>query len=154
MKQKFSTAWKASKQPRKQRKYLANAPLHIKRKFLSVNLSKELRKKHGKRNIPVVKGDKVKIMRGKFKKKSGKVTEVKTKRMKIYIEGIQVKKTDGSKASVPLRASNLQIIELNLDDVKRLKKLGVKDEMKAIKGEVKKTKSKTKPMKKVKEREK
>ena len=158
MKQKFSTAWKASKQPRKQRKYLANAPLHIKRKFLSVNLSKELRKKHGKRNIPVVKGDKVKIMRGKFKKKSGKVTEVKTKMMKIYIEGIQVKKTDGSKASVPLRASNLQIIELNLDDVKRLKKLGVKevkkgkDEMKAIKEDARK--SKTKPMKKVKEREK
>jgi len=42
MKQKFSTTWKASKQPRKQRKYSANAPLHIKRKMLSANLSKTL----------------------------------------------------------------------------------------------------------------
>ncbi|MBR9701568.1 50S ribosomal protein L24 [Candidatus Pacearchaeota archaeon] len=124
MKSKFSTSWKSSKQPRKQRKYLANAPLHLKRKFLSVNLSKELRAKHGKRNIPVVKGDVVIVMRGKFKKKKGKVTEVKTKMMKIYIEGIQVKKQEGSKVNVPLRASNLQIVELNLDDRKRMAKLG------------------------------
>jgi len=34
MKKIFSTHWKASKQPRKQRKYRAKAPLHIKRKFL------------------------------------------------------------------------------------------------------------------------
>ena len=62
MKQKFSTKWKSSKQPRKQRKYLANAPLHLKKKFISVNLSKELRKKHGKRNVSLRKGDIVKIM--------------------------------------------------------------------------------------------
>jgi len=68
MKQKFSTTWKASKQPRKQRKYSANAPLHIKRKMLSANLSKPLREKHKIRNIEVRKGDKVIIMRGKFKK--------------------------------------------------------------------------------------
>jgi len=97
MKKKFSTKWKASKQPRKQRKYLANAPLHIKNKFLSVNLSKELRKKYGKRNLRVKKGDKIKILRGKFKKRIGKVKEVKPKMSKIYIEGIQVKKQDGSK---------------------------------------------------------
>ena len=126
MKQKFSTSWNSSKQPRKQRKYLANAPLHIKRKMLSVNLSKELRVKHGKRNVPVVKGDKVKIMRGKFKKKQGKVVEVKTKMMKIYVEGIQVKKQEGSKVNVPMRASNLQIVELNLNDKKRMAKLGGK----------------------------
>jgi large subunit ribosomal protein L24 len=156
MKQKFSTSWKASKHPRKQRKYLANAPLHIKRKLLSVNLSKELRKKYGKRNIPVRKGDKVKIMRGKFKNKSGKITEVRTKMMKIYLEGIQVKKTDGSKVSVPLRASNLQIIELNLDDAKRLKKLNEEkkeirekkmDEKNSVKKEIEKQKPKKESIK-------
>ena len=123
MKKKFSTKWKSSKQPRKQRKYLANAPLHLKKKFISVNLSKELRKKHGKRNVPVRKGDIVKIMRGKFKKKQGKVTEVKSKISKIIAEGIQIKKLDGSKANVKLQPSNLQIIELNLEDRKRMKKL-------------------------------
>ncbi|MBU2052789.1 MAG: 50S ribosomal protein L24 [Nanoarchaeota archaeon] len=151
MKQKFSTSWKSSKQPRKQRKYLANAPLHLKRKMLSVNLSKELRKKHGKRNIPVVKGDKVKVMRGKFKKKQGKVTEVKTKMMKIYIEGIQVKKQEGSKVNVPLRASNLQIVELNLNDKKRMTKLGGKGEKKMDKTEEKKVEVKKVQTKKAKE---
>jgi len=128
MKRKFSTKWKSSKQPRKQRKYLANAPLHIRKKFVSVSLSKELRKKHGKRNVPVRKGDVVKITKGKFKKKQGKVTKVELKKSKIIVEGIQIKKTDGSKVNAPLKAPNLQIVELNLEDKKRMKKLNVKKE--------------------------
>jgi len=136
MKKQFSTKWKASKQPRKQRKYLANAPLHLKKKMLSANLSKPLREKHKTRNVEVRKGDKVLIMRGKFKKKQGKITEVKTKLLKVYIEGMQTKKTDGSKVNVPFKASNLQIVELNLDDKKRFKKMGVKEEKKDIKSKV------------------
>jgi large subunit ribosomal protein L24 len=112
MKKKFSTHWKSSKQPRKQRKYLANAPLHLRNKFVSINLSKELRKKQGKRNIPAKKGDKVKIFSGKFKGKTGKILIVNLKTSKIIVEEIQVKKQDGSKASVKLQPSNLQIIEL------------------------------------------
>jgi large subunit ribosomal protein L24 len=121
MNKKFSKFWKASKQPKKQRKYLANIPMHLVKKKLSVNLSKELRKKYGKRNIPLRKGDTVKIMRGKFKKQKGKVTKILRNIGKIYIENIQIKKIEGSKVDVPLRASNLQIIELNLDDKKRNK---------------------------------
>ncbi|MAH03474.1 50S ribosomal protein L24 [Candidatus Pacearchaeota archaeon] len=135
MKKEFSKHWKASKQPRKQRKYLANAPLHIRKKFISVNLSKELRKKYKKRNVPLKKGDIVKVMRGKFKKKQGKVIEVKLKLSKIIIEGIQVKKQDGSKVNVKLQPSNLQITELNLDDRKRGRVLGkdIIEESKQIK---------------------
>lgn len=123
MKKKFSTKWKASKQPRKQRKYSANAPLHIRKKFVSANLSKGLRKKYGKRNFPIRKGDIVKVMRGKFKKKQGKITDVKIKISKVIVEGIQIKKKDGSKVNVRLQPSNLQIIELNLEDRKRRKAL-------------------------------
>ena len=112
MKKKFSTKWKGSKQPRKQRKYLANAPLHLRNKFVSINLSKELRKKEGKRNIPARKDDKVKICSGKFKGKTGKIISVNLKTSKIVVENIQVKKMDGSKANVKLQPSNLQIIEL------------------------------------------
>lgn len=112
MKKEFSTHWKGSKQPRKQRKYLANAPLHLRKKFVSINLSKELRKKVGKRNIPAKKGDKVKVFSGKFKGKTGKILIVNLKTSKIIVEDIQVKKQDGSKASVKLQPSNLQIIEL------------------------------------------
>jgi len=120
MKKEFSKHWSGSKQPRKQRKYSANLPLHLKRKLVSVNLSKELRKKYGKRNLPARKGDTVKVMRGKFKKKTGKIMEVKLKISKIIIEGIQIKKQDGSKVNVRLRPSNLQITELIMEDKKRL----------------------------------
>lgn len=138
MKQKFSTSWKSSKQPRKQRKYLANAPIHLKRKVLGVNLSKELRKKYEKRNIVVKKGDVVKIMRGKFKGKSGKVIKVRIKSPLVNVEGIQVKKRDGSKANVKLQASNLQIIELSLDDRKRLGKREEKTKKEKSKDKIKK----------------
>ena len=123
MKKEFSSAWKKSKQPRKQRKYLAKAPIHIRKKLVSANLSKELRKKHNKRNISIRKGDKVKIKRGKFKGKTGKIIRVYLKNTKVTIEGIQTKKQDGSKVNVKLQPSNLQIIELNLEDKKRFKKL-------------------------------
>ena len=119
MKIKFSKAWVASKQPRKQRKYLANAPIHIKKKMASANLSKELRKKYGQRAMVLRKGDTVKIMRGKFKKKEGKVTNVNPGMFSIQVEGIQRKKQDGSKVNVKLQPSNLQIITLNLEDSKR-----------------------------------
>ena len=120
MKSKFSKKWEASKQPRKQRKFRANAPLHIRKKFLSVNLSKELRKKYGKRNVVVRKGDKVKIQVGKFKKQEGKIIRVFTKLSKVYIDSVQAKKQDGSKVNVKIQPSNLQIIELNLEDKKRI----------------------------------
>lgn len=121
MKQKFKKSWKSSKQPRKQKKYLANAPLHIKRKFTSANLSKELRKKYNKRNISLRKGDEVMIMRGEFRKKKGKVTKVMLKISKIIVDGIQKKKKDGSKFDIKMEPSNLQIVELNLEDKRRLK---------------------------------
>jgi len=139
MKKEFSNKWKASKQPRKQRKYLAKAPLHIKRKFLNVNLSRNLRKKHEKRNLTLRKGDVVKIMRGKFRKKSGKVSHINPKNQKINVDGISIKKRDGSKVNVNLKPSNLQIIELNLEDKKRLKNKEIKKEDK--KNASKKTKS-------------
>mgnify|MGYP002338732062 CR=1 FL=1 len=83
MKQEFNKNWKSSKQPRKQRKYSANAPLHISRKSLASNLSKILRKRHGIRNIPIKQGDKVKVMRGKFKGKTGTINEVNRKRKNV-----------------------------------------------------------------------
>ncbi|MEK6936215.1 MAG: 50S ribosomal protein L24 [Nanoarchaeota archaeon] len=120
MKKLFSTSWKSSRQPRKQRKYVFNAPLHIRHKLVSANLSKELRKKYGKRSFPLRKGDNVKIMVGEFKKKLGKIVSVDLKRLRISIEGIQRTKKDGSKVNVWFDSSNLQIQELNLEDKKRI----------------------------------
>lgn len=126
----FKTSWKSSKQPKKQRKYRSNAPLHIKHKFMASHLSKELRQKHNKRSITLRKGDKIKILRGNFKGKSGVVERVVSKRDKIYVNGIEVIKKDGTKQLVPLRPSNLLITQLNLDDKKRKLKLENKDDKK------------------------
>jgi len=121
MKQKFSRCWIRSKQPRKQRKYVYNAPLHIRQKFIHANLSKELREKYNRRNLGLRVGDTVKIMRGKFKGKIAKVSRINLKKLKIYLEGITRKKSDGREVQVPMRASNLQIVSLNLDDKERVK---------------------------------
>lgn len=121
MKRHFSTHWIGSRQPRKQRKFLANAPLHIRHKLVSAHLSKELRKKYEKRNFPVRKGDSVKVMRGEFKKKTGKVSNVNLKKLKVLVDGIYKSKKDGTKIKIYFYPSNLLITELNLDDKKRIK---------------------------------
>lgn len=120
---KWSKSWKSSKSPRKQRKYIFNAPLHIKHKFLAANLSDELRKKYVKRNIPVRKGDKVKVLRGQFRNLTGKIEKVLLKKTRVHIENAQLQKKDGSKAYYPIHPSNLMIIELNLEDKERKKSL-------------------------------
>lgn len=123
MKKQFSTKWKGSKQPRKQRKYLARAPLHLKRKLLSANLDKSLRERYQKRSFSLRKGDTVKIMRGSFKGKTGKIENVDVKRIRVSIEKIQRSKRDGTKVNVFFKPSNLQIKELNLDDKERIKSI-------------------------------
>ncbi|MBL7147389.1 MAG: 50S ribosomal protein L24 [Nanoarchaeota archaeon] len=117
----FSKSWIKSKKAKKQRKYRHHAPLNIKHKFLSAHLSKDLIKKYKKRNIPLRKGDKVKIIRGQFKKKEGKIEKALLKKSKVYIENIQVTKRDGTKTYYPINPSNVIITELNLTDKKRKK---------------------------------
>lgn len=69
------------------------------------------------------KGDEVQIMKGKFKKKTGKISRVDLKKIKVYIDGITRKKVDGSEVQIPIHPSNLKIINLNLEDKKRIKAL-------------------------------
>lgn len=124
MKTKYSSSWKRSKQPRKQVKYRHNAPLHIKQKFVSSHLSTDLRKKYKKRSVNLRKGDSVKVLRGQFKNKSGKIDEVNLKKTLVYITGIEIVKRDGTKARYPIHPSNLIITELILDDKLRNKVIG------------------------------
>jgi large subunit ribosomal protein L24 len=126
MKAKFSTSWTGSVQPRKQRKYRYNAPLHIKHKFLSANLSKSLREKYGKRSLPLRKGDEVLVMRGSSRKKRAKISSIDLTRSRVTLEGIQRTKKDGSKVNVYFSPSSLQVQTLNLEDTKRLASLGKK----------------------------
>lgn len=126
MKISWSNLWKSSKQRRKQRKYRSNAPLHVQSKFMSVMLSKELRKTHGIKNLPVRKGDKVKIMVGQHKGFEGVVERVQIKDSRVYLEKLRLNKKDGSEVPVSINVTNLMITSLNLDDKKRIKKTSKK----------------------------
>ncbi len=119
----FSASWISSKNPRKKRKYLFKAPLHLRRVLASSNLSETLRRKYKRRSFPVRKGDTVKIVRGQFRKKTGKVQDVNRKKVRVYVDCAFQLKKDGSKSFYPIHPSNLQITELNLDDKKRRKAL-------------------------------
>ena len=123
MKSKFSIKWNSSKQPRKQRKYRYNAPLHIRGKFINAHLSPELRKKYNFRSLRLKTGDKVKIMRGQHKGKEEKVIEIDLKKSKVYLDKIIVTRIDGNTAKIPFNTSNLMITDLDLSDKKRKQKI-------------------------------
>jgi large subunit ribosomal protein L24 len=123
MKKKFSNAWKASSQKRKQRKFVFNAPLHVKHKFVNVSLSKDLKAEHSTRAVPVRVGDVVEIMAGQFKSTSGKVSKVSLIKTKVYVEGAAVKRRDGTDSLYPIHPSNLRITSLDLSDKTRADKL-------------------------------
>jgi len=110
-----------SKKPRKQRKFLRTAALHVRRKMIAGHLSKELREKYGRRSLALRRGDEIEVMRGKFKKRTGRIAKVDTKGYKVYVDGIMIKSTDGTERQASLRPSKLRITKLNLDDKERLK---------------------------------
>jgi large subunit ribosomal protein L24 len=120
MKNSYSPQWVASVQPRKQRKFRANAPLHKKHKFLSAHLSSSLQEKYDKRSLPLRKGDEVLVMRGSFKKKKAKISSVNLKQGFAYLEGMQRTKKDGTKVNVPFSPSALLIQVLASDDKLRI----------------------------------
>jgi large subunit ribosomal protein L24 len=118
-----------TKSPRKQRKRKEEI---LARKGINVHLSKELRSKYNVRAFGLRKGDEVKVLRGKFKGKVGKVEKVLPRKAKVYVEGIQIQKADGTKAKVAIHPSNLMITGLDLSDKLRKSKIEMK-----LKGETK-----------------
>ena len=94
--------------------------------------------KYKRRSIQVIRGDTVKIMRGSYKGRVGKVRKVDIKRQKIEIEGVTITKVDGKSVPYPIHASNVMITKLNLTDPWRRRKLEEKlseEEKKAVEKE-------------------
>jgi len=102
-----------SKQPRKQRKFRFNAPMHERKRMVSAHVSKELRAKLStkRRSVPVHKGDKVLLMRGSRKGHTGKILEVDLSTLKVYIEGVTQRNAKGVEQLAPVDPSNLMILE-------------------------------------------
>ncbi|MEZ0393974.1 MAG: 50S ribosomal protein L24 [Desulfurococcaceae archaeon] len=109
-----------SSKPGKQRKALFNMPLHLRRKLLTAPLSDELREKYGIKRLPVRAGDTVKILRGDWKGHEGKVVDVDLKRARIFVEGVQIRKADGTPVYYPIHPSKVMITKLDVSDARRL----------------------------------
>lgn len=107
--------------PGKNRKNAITAPIHQKGKRIAGHLSERLRKELGKRSVSLRKGDLVKVMRGTFKGKEGKITTINRDSQKIYIEKVVRKKSDGTEYEVAIDASNVMVRDLDKSDKKRLK---------------------------------
>jgi large subunit ribosomal protein L24 len=110
-----------TKKPSKQRKRLYNAPLHRRSNILSSHLSLELKESHNTRSIPVRTGDTVRVMRGDYGGFEGKVQRVDRQKYKVFIDGINREKADGTSILVPIHPSKVEIVRLNLDDKWRTK---------------------------------
>ena len=119
MNKKFSPAWKGSTQPRKQRKFRRNAPLHVRHHFLAAHLSEDLRRETGRRALPLRKGDEVRVLRGSKRGLTGVIDMIDLRNARVTIDSMKVKKVDGSEVLKPISPSNLLVTKLSMDDKKR-----------------------------------
>jgi large subunit ribosomal protein L24 len=97
-------------------KKMGSIPKHSRERLLRSSLSSELKEKYGKRNVRVVAGDTIKVMRGEYSGIEGKVEKVNTARGSLAIEGIQREKVRGGNVKVQINTSNVMITSLDLDD--------------------------------------
>jgi large subunit ribosomal protein L24 len=142
--------------PTKQRKRMYQAPVTERYRRFSAPLATKLKESHGTNSVPVKKGDTVMVMRGDRKGLEGKVTQINRKSYRIFVEGADREKVDGTKVSVPIHPSKVMITRLNLDDKWRkkiLERKGVAEKAEIAKEEPpkKETKKKRKTSKKTKE---
>lgn len=71
------------------------------------------------RSIPVRKDDEVRIVRGKYKGREGKVTQVYRKKWVIHVDRVQRDKSNGSSVPIGVHPSNVVVTSLKLDKDRR-----------------------------------
>ena len=110
--------------PRKMRNHqIYYATMKTASKQLSCALSKDLRKKYGKRSARIVEGDTASIVRGEFSGVDGKVTKISIADRGVNIEGVKKEKLKGEKFDVYVNTTNIVISGLNSEDKWRINKL-------------------------------
>ena len=109
-------------------------------KQISAPISKDLRKKYGRRSVRIMIDDTAKVIRGEYKGITGKVAKISTESNSIAIEGNKKEKLKGDKIDVYIHSTNVIITSLNTDDKWRLKILEKKSKskIKSMKEEAKK----------------
>jgi large subunit ribosomal protein L24 len=96
---------------RTSRKKQFNLPVHLRKVRVVAKVAKELAEKIGKKRDVVKKGDVIRVLRGDFKTKEGKVIEVDRKEGRLYVDTLVRKNSRGQDVHVPVHASNVMIIK-------------------------------------------
>ncbi|KAI6118825.1 ribosomal protein L24 [Pisolithus croceorrhizus] len=117
---------------RKSRKAHFTAPSSVRRKIMSSPLAKDLRTKYSVRSLPIRKDDEVRIVRGKYKDREGKVTQVYRKKWVIYVDRVQRDKSNGASVPIGIHPSKVVITTIKLDKDRRAI-LDRKDRSKSVK---------------------
>ena len=102
-------------QARKVRKHYFNATKDEKHIALSAPLSKELQTTHGIKRLPIRRDDEVKVVRGQFKERGGRVVAVKLRSMRINVESVTKQKINNETVYIPIHPSNVVITKLKID---------------------------------------
>lgn len=130
LKMKFNPDVSSSR--RKSRKAHFTAPSSVRRKIMSSPLAKDLRTKYSVRSLPIRKDDEVRIVRGKYKDREGKVTQVYRKKWVIYVDRVQRDKSSGASVPIGIHPSKVVITTIKLDKDRRAI-LDRKDRSKSVK---------------------
>ena len=110
--------------PRKTRnQQIYYAAMQTASKQLSCALSKDLRKKYGKRSARIKEGDTASIIRGEFAGVDGKVTKISVADRGVNSEGVKKEKLEGEKFDVYVDTTNIVLTGLDSGDKWRINKL-------------------------------
>lgn len=127
-----------SSKPGKQRKALANASKHDKRKRMKARFATTDSRFAGVRSVTVRVGDTVEVQRGDFGTPSkgkrlgdkrgragveGKIVGIDSSNGKLFIEGVTGSKSDDKEQGIPIHISNVVVTSLDESDPLRMKKI-------------------------------
>lgn len=117
-----------TRQPTKQRNQTERASLHERQSQVRATLADDLREEYDQRNVRVNAGDTVEVLRGDFAGEEGEVIRVDLREAVVHVEDVTQETADGEEVPRPLETSNLRVIDLDLEDERRVERLESEDD--------------------------
>ncbi|MCI4319460.1 MAG: 50S ribosomal protein L24 [Thermoplasmata archaeon] len=114
-----------SRLPRKQRLAVFTAHTTKRRRLMSVPLSRDLRARYGRRQMPIRKGDTVRVLAGSYIGREERVAKVDRRSYSVTLDNITVKTGEAKLKPLPIRTNHLLLTRLNLADPWRRRVLRV-----------------------------
>ena len=101
-------------QPRRQRLARFTADHFERRRRMAVPLSRELRRRYSRRNLPIRKGDTARILSGSYKGREERVAKVDRRSYAVTLDNVTTKTADQKLKPLPIQLTHLVLTRLNL----------------------------------------